>query len=136
MTRSVPLEVAELAREPLARPERSVTASSNRTAEALTARLVQIAEDLARVAADVVVTLHAPPAPVVLQPAPAEARVAWTVAEFAKAHSLAKGTVYELIKRGEIQAGRVNESLRISEEERLRWWAECQQRHAADLGVA
>lgn len=119
----------------LACAESSVSGLRNRTVSEITSRLLQVAEDLARVAADTV-TLTTPPAAVVIQPAPAETRVAWTVAEFAKAHGLAKGTVYELIKRGEIHAARVNESLRISETERLRWWAECEQRHADELGVA
>jgi len=139
MTRSVRTasrEVTGLASADSSCPQRPILESQDRTAAEVVGRLVQVAEDLARVAAEVVVTLHTAPAPLVIQAAPAEARMAWTVAEFAKAHGLAKGTVYELVKRGEIQAGRVNESLRISEEERLRWWAECEQKHATELGVA
>lgn len=120
----------------LARTESSVSDLRNRTVSDAAARLLEAVETLARVAADVTVTLHTPPPPVVIQPAVSETRVAWTVAEFAKAHGLAKGTVYELIKRGELLAGRVNESLRISETERLRWWAERERQHAEELGLA
>lgn len=115
--------------------QRPVSELKNRTAE-FAARLLRVAEDLALLTAEVVAMPQPAPQPVVIQPAPSSERVAWTVAEFADAHGLAKGTVYKLIDDGELRAGRINQSLRISEDERLRWWAECEQRHASELGVA
>lgn len=102
----------------------------------LIARLVRIGEDQARLAADAVALVHAPqPAPVVVH-VEATGRTAWTVAEFATSLGLAKNTVYRLIKRGEIRHGRINGDIRISEAERLRWWAEAEQRTATELGLA
>lgn len=121
--------------------QRPVQNSVNRTAAEVTARLLRVAEDLARVAADVVVTLHTPAA-VVVQAAsaaatePATTRTAWTVAEFADSLGLNPETVRELLRSGDLRGFKVNREWRISEDARLEYIAKQERQVAEELGLA
>lgn len=86
------------------------------------ARLVRVAEDLARLAADLVVTLHAAAAPVVqpVAPEPARGRTAWKPAEFAASLGVEYRAVLGWIHTGRVAAIKVGNQYRIPESERLR----------------
>lgn len=117
----------------------TVCLSQNRAVPEVVARLVNVAEDLARLA-DAVLALSTqpPPAPVIVQTPQEQAdeRTAWTVAAFAESISAHEDTVRRLLRSGELRGFKINQEWRISEDERKRWVAAMEQRTADELGVA
>jgi len=118
---------------------RPVSTFRDRTVAELVARLVTVAEDLARVTADVVVTLHTPAAPAVVEVVkdqPGPARTDWTVQECAELMGLNEQTVRELLRSGELRGYKVNREWRVSEEARREYVEERERITAAELGIA